>query len=71
VHVLAPGAGDMMGLLASAIERGERLTPDFANAIQVYPTISFSMSQLAANATYRQLRRPFLRGMRRLAGLLR
>lgn len=70
VHVFAPGAGDMMGMLASAIGRGDRLTPDFANAIQVYPTISFSMSQLAADATYRQLRRPFLRGMRRLAGLL-
>lgn len=66
-HVLAPGAGDMMGHLAVAIGRGDRLTPDFANAIQVYPTISFTLSQLAAHATYRQLRRPFLRGMRRLA----
>lgn len=70
-HVLAPGAGDMMGMLASAIGRGDRLTPDFANAIQVYPTISFSLSQAAAQATYRQLERPFLQAVRRLAGQLR
>jgi len=69
-HVLAPGAGDMMGGLADAIERGARLTPDFANMVQVYPTISFSLSQAAGQATYRQLGRPFLRQMRRLSNVL-
>lgn len=69
-HVLARGAGDMMGALADAIERGARLTPDFANMVQVYPTISFSLSQAAGQATYRQLGRPFLRVMRRLGALL-
>jgi pyruvate/2-oxoglutarate dehydrogenase complex dihydrolipoamide dehydrogenase (E3) component len=69
-HVLAPGAGDMMGALADAIERGARLTPDFANMVQVYPTISFSLSQAAGQATYRQLARPFLHAMRRINTLM-
>ncbi len=70
-HVLATGAGDMMGSLADAIARRARVTPDFANAIQVYPTISFSISQTAGQATYRQLSRPFLRAMRRIGDLVR
>ena len=70
-HVLAPGAGDMMGSLADAIARGARLTPDFANIVQVYPTVSFAISQAAGQATYRQLGRPFLQIMRRLAALTR
>ena len=70
-HVLAPGAGDMMGSLADAIGRGARLTPDFANIVQVYPTVSFAISQAAGQATYRQLGRPFLQIMRRLAALTR
>ena len=69
-HVLASGAGDMMGYLADAIERGARLTPDFANAMQVYPTIAFSLSQTAVQATYHQLDRPFLRAMRRIGDLV-
>ncbi|MBI5289530.1 MAG: FAD-dependent oxidoreductase [Chloroflexi bacterium] len=69
-HVLAPGAGDMMGALSDAIERGARLTPDFANMVQVYPTISFSLSQAAGQATYRQLARPFLQAMRRINTLI-
>ncbi len=69
-HVLAPGAGDMMGNLANAIERGARLTPEFANTIQVYPTTAFSLTQAAAQATYRQLDRPFLRAMRRMGELV-
>ncbi len=69
-HVLASGAGDMMGGLADAIERRARLTPDFANAVQVYPTIAFSLNQAAGQATYRQLDRPFLRAMRRIGALV-
>lgn len=69
-HVLAPASGDMMGFLADAVARGARLTPDFANAIQVYPTLAFSLSQAAGQATYRQLDRPFLRAMRRLGALV-
>ncbi|MBI5283984.1 MAG: FAD-dependent oxidoreductase [Chloroflexi bacterium] len=69
-HVLASGAGDMMGYLADAIERGARLTPDFANAMQVYPTIAFSLTQAAGQATYRQLDRPLLRAMRRIGDLV-
>ncbi|TAK70864.1 MAG: pyridine nucleotide-disulfide oxidoreductase [Dehalococcoidia bacterium] len=69
-HVLAPAAGDMMGFLADAIARGARLTPDFANAVQVYPTLAFSLSQAAGQPTYRQLDRPFLRAMRRLGALV-
>ena len=65
-HMFASGAGDMMGYLADAIERGARLTPDFANAVQVYPTIAFSLNQAAGQATYRQLDRLFLRAMRRI-----
>lgn len=68
-HVLAPGAGDLMGGFADAIERDARLTPDFANAIQVYPTFAYSITQAAAEATYRQLARPFLRAMRRIGAL--
>jgi pyruvate/2-oxoglutarate dehydrogenase complex dihydrolipoamide dehydrogenase (E3) component len=69
-HVLASGAGDMMGYLADAIDRGARLTPDFANAVQVYPTIAFSLNQAAGQATYRQLDRPFLRAMRRIGDII-
>jgi pyruvate/2-oxoglutarate dehydrogenase complex dihydrolipoamide dehydrogenase (E3) component len=69
-HVLASGAGDMMGYLADAIERKARLTPDFATAVQVYPTIAFSLNQAAGQATYRQLDRPFLRAMRRIGDLV-
>ena len=69
-HVLATGAGDMMGSFADAIARRARLTPDFANAIQVYPTTSFSISQAAGQATYRQLSRPFLQAMRRIGDLV-
>jgi hypothetical protein len=47
-----------------------KLTPDFANLIQVYPTYSTSVSQAAAEATYGQLDRPFLRTLRRIKGAL-
>jgi pyruvate/2-oxoglutarate dehydrogenase complex dihydrolipoamide dehydrogenase (E3) component len=69
-HVLAPCAGELMGLLADAVARRARLTPDFANMVQVYPTFAFSLSQAAGEATYRQLGRPFLRAMRRLCDVM-
>jgi pyruvate/2-oxoglutarate dehydrogenase complex dihydrolipoamide dehydrogenase (E3) component len=67
-HILAPAAGEMIGQFALAIAKGQRLTPDFGNLVQVYPTFSTSFSQLAAEATYGQLRRPFLRAVRRVYG---
>jgi pyruvate/2-oxoglutarate dehydrogenase complex dihydrolipoamide dehydrogenase (E3) component len=63
-HVLAPAAGEIIGGFTGAIARKERLTPDLANLVHVYPTISTSISQLAAEATSGQLERPFLRAVR-------
>jgi pyruvate/2-oxoglutarate dehydrogenase complex dihydrolipoamide dehydrogenase (E3) component len=65
-HILAPGAGDMIGQWTMAIENGLRLTPDFGNLVQVYPTLSTAFSQLAGEATYAQLQKPFLQAVRRL-----
>ncbi len=70
-HILAPHASEMIGELALAIDRRLRLTPDIANLIHVYPTIATSLSQVAAQATYGQLERPFLRAVRRIYGRLR
>jgi pyruvate/2-oxoglutarate dehydrogenase complex dihydrolipoamide dehydrogenase (E3) component len=70
-HILAPGAGDMLGQFTLAIANGQRLTPDMANLVQVYPTLSTSFSQLAAEATYGQLEKPFLRTVRSLYGRFR
>lgn len=70
-HILAPHASEMIGELALAIDRGLRLTPDIANLVHVYPTIATSLSQVAAQATYGQLERPFLRAVRRIYGRLR
>ncbi len=47
-----------------------RLTPDFTNFIQVYPTYSTSVQQLAAQAIYGKLSQPFFRLARRLGSLL-
>jgi pyruvate/2-oxoglutarate dehydrogenase complex dihydrolipoamide dehydrogenase (E3) component len=69
-HILAPGAGDMIGQFTMAIANGQRLTPDFGNLVQVYPTITTAFSQLAAEATYGQLGRPFLQTVRKLYGRL-
>jgi pyruvate/2-oxoglutarate dehydrogenase complex dihydrolipoamide dehydrogenase (E3) component len=68
-HILAPAAGEMIAQFTLALNRGLRLTPDFGNLVQVYPTFSTSVSQLAAEATYGQLQRPFLRTLRRINGL--
>lgn len=65
-HILAPGAGDLLGQFTMAIENGARLTPDFGNLVQIYPTISTSFSQVAAEATYSQLKKPFLQTVRRV-----
>lgn len=70
-HILAPGAGDMIGQFTLAIANGQRLTPDFGNLVQVYPTFTTSFSQVAAEATYGQLGRPFLQTVRRLYAKLR
>jgi pyruvate/2-oxoglutarate dehydrogenase complex dihydrolipoamide dehydrogenase (E3) component len=69
-HVLAPAAGEMISQFTLALNQGLRLTPDFGNLVQVYPTFSTSISQLAAEATYGQLRRPFLRTLKRINSLL-
>jgi pyruvate/2-oxoglutarate dehydrogenase complex dihydrolipoamide dehydrogenase (E3) component len=69
-HILAPSAGDMIGQFTLAVGRDLRLTPDFANLVQVYPTYSTSVSQLAAEATYGQLQKPFLRTLRKINSLL-
>ena len=69
-HILAPGAGDMIGQFTLAIANGQRLTPDFGNLVQVYPTYTTSFSQLAAEATYGQLERPFLQAVRKIYGKL-
>jgi pyruvate/2-oxoglutarate dehydrogenase complex dihydrolipoamide dehydrogenase (E3) component len=69
-HILAPSAGDMIAQFTLALGRDLRLTPDFAKLVQVYPTYSTSVSQLAAEATYGQLQKPFLRTLRRINSLL-
>ncbi len=67
-HILAPSAGELIGQWTLAIEKEHRLTPDFGNLIQVYPTISTAFSQLAGEATYAQLGKPFLQTVRKLYG---
>jgi pyruvate/2-oxoglutarate dehydrogenase complex dihydrolipoamide dehydrogenase (E3) component len=69
-HILAPAAGEMISQFTLALNQGLRLTPDFGNLVQVYPTFSTSVSQLAAEATYGQLQKPFLRTLRRINALL-
>jgi hypothetical protein len=60
----------MIAQFTLALNQGLRLTPDFGNLVQVYPTFSTSVSQLAAEATYGQLQRPFLQTLRRINSLL-
>ena len=66
-HVLAPGAGELIGQMTSAISRKARLTPEIVNVQQVYPTYSTAISRLAADATYIDLEKPLLRTLRRLS----
>jgi len=69
-HILAPAAGEMISQFTLAVNKEMRLTPDFGNLVQVYPTFCTSVSQLAAEATYGQLQKPFLQTLRRINGLL-
>ena len=55
-HVLAPHAGEVIGELALAIDRGLRLT-DLAGVVHVYPTIALAIQQLAGTAAYGRARR--------------
>jgi pyruvate/2-oxoglutarate dehydrogenase complex dihydrolipoamide dehydrogenase (E3) component len=50
-HVLAPGAGELIGELALAIDRKLALT-DLATVVHVYPTIALAIQQIAAEASY-------------------
>lgn len=50
-HVLAPAAGEVIHELALAMHRGMKLT-DLASLVHVYPTISTSVGQMAAEAAY-------------------
>jgi len=54
--VLAGGAGEMIHELALLIKDGRRLT-DLSSLIHVYPTLSTSIGQLAAEATFASARR--------------
>lgn len=51
--VLAPGAGEVIGELALAIEREMDLA-ELAGVVHVYPTISIAIQQLAAIAAFRK-----------------
>ena len=55
-HVLAPNAGEVIGELALAIDRGLKLA-DLATVIHVYPTIALAIQQLAGEASYAAARR--------------
>lgn len=48
-HVLAPGAGEIIGELALAIDQGLRLS-DLANVLHVHPAISEGIQRLAGRA---------------------
>ncbi|MDP9387677.1 MAG: FAD-dependent oxidoreductase [Actinomycetota bacterium] len=65
-HILAPNAGEMIHELALLIKDGRRLS-DLSSLIHVYPTLSTSLGQLAAEATFESAQR--LRWVTRLARL--
>jgi len=50
-HILAAAAGELIGELALAIERGMRFS-DLASTIHVYPTLSTSIAQLSGEAAF-------------------
>ena len=62
----------MISQFTLAITEGVRLTPGLSttNMIQVYPTYSTAVTQLAGDAVYEQLRSPVLRAARRLNQLI-
>jgi hypothetical protein len=49
--VLAPAAGELIGELALAIDRGMKLT-QLASVVHVYPTIALAIQQVAAQASW-------------------
>ena len=55
-HVLAPGAGEVIGELALAIDRRLKLA-DLAGVVHVYPTIAVAIQQIAGDASYEAARR--------------
>ena len=55
-HILAPAAGEMIHELALAISQGLKLA-DVASIIHVYPTLSTSTGQLAAEAAFEGAKR--------------
>ena len=71
-HILAPSAGEMISQFTLAITEGVRLTPGLSttNIMQVYPTYSTAVTQLAGDAVYEQLKSPVLRAARRLNQLI-
>jgi pyruvate/2-oxoglutarate dehydrogenase complex dihydrolipoamide dehydrogenase (E3) component len=55
-HILAPAAGEMIHELALAIDQGLKFS-DVAGLIHVYPTLSTSIGQLAAEAAFEGAKR--------------
>jgi len=55
-HILAPNAGEMIHELALAINEGMKLS-EVASLIHVYPTLSTSIGQLAAEAAFEGAKR--------------
>ncbi|MFP5318121.1 MAG: dihydrolipoyl dehydrogenase family protein [Acidimicrobiia bacterium] len=55
-HILAPSAGEMIHELALAINEGMKLA-EVASLIHVYPTLSTSIGQLAAEAAFEGAKR--------------
>jgi len=50
-HVLAAGAGELIGELALAIDRKLKIT-ELASLVHVYPTIALAIQQVAGEAAY-------------------
>src|SRR5436305_806029 len=55
-HILAPSAGEMIHELAMGISEGMKLN-ELASLIHVYPTLSTSIGQLAADAAFEGAKR--------------
>ena len=69
-HILAPAASEMIGQFTMAIARGSRLTPEFRDLVQIYPTFSTAFAQVASEAVYEQLDGSLHRALRRINQLL-
>ncbi len=55
-HILAPSAGEMIHELALAVDKGMKLA-ELAGLIHVYPTLSTSIGQVAAEAAFEGAKR--------------